>query len=426
MNIKQKIADNFILYDAFLEKYKSDPEIFKLLFSVRTLYAAQIEDLVKLKRLNAGILPTISTFIRFLTKLALFLFIHASLSDEGDAILLGGSPLDAQMSKDMGFTAAHPVIGFGLSAKALKNVFLYPVVIRSARRLLNERKLNRRHAVFTLSYLLDHAAIVQQIDLDKIRTIMAEDDLDPRQATVIQKAKDKGIRTIKIEYYFIDDAHHNNVLCEYYYCPGAFHRRIREKFGINRGLKYLEGGFINWDKLAGYEPRPQTAPKLALYFSEQAQYLDDLFYIDEILSVMPEGYQLGIKIHPRDKYERFAKYRDRKECRLIKHGELPNYELISKASICFSTMSVLSIEAKHICSDSYFINYNQKIPENFLDYDQVKDYFDVIGDKDTLKAVFAGKYRPIEKGKSISYFNAAFPRSGKKLMDLVGGGIKNV
>jgi hypothetical protein len=171
---------------------------------------------------------------------------------------------------------------------------------------------------------------------------------------------------------------------------------------------------------------PASRAKKVLFICQQAGGVDEDGYINEILSILDGDDVLYIKVHPRDDPARFSAYADDPRCEVIRHGHVDNYELISGVQYCFSVNSVLSVEAKHILENSFFINYDISRAGEVFDYDLAGDYLDIVTSREQLASVLGGEFRAKDKSLCYKGFNVSYPASRKSLWAFIGSILKNV
>ena len=184
-------------------------------------------------------------------------------------------------------------------------------------------------------------------------------------------------------------------------------------------MRYIEGGFISWDALDKYTYVPKRDIDTIIYFTQFGMEELHLSYMEDILSVLngrKKPYELIIKVHPRENgtlYYAFAKKHT--FVRTLEEDD-DIYELISNASYCFSIFSTISIEAKHILTHSYFINYQHQ-DFSLVDYDKIG--LDLIRDKGMIQRIFDGDFTPVDQTKFIKKNNVCYPHTLAKLGEVL-------
>jgi len=402
-NVKKSFSE----FDIFLQNCKISEQKKNALFVIRTNYAYHRQLNIYLKS-KESLLITLGSIV---TKLVKLLFFKTYFHYDTDTIILHYSSKDQKIADQLGICCPPFKIKFSLSAKRCLALFS---IIQIFFIVLLTKRINRKQALLVFGGVIDYFAIYSSIKLDGIKTIITENDITSKYVAIIIKAKQLGIKTIKFETCLIDDLFHNNVLCEYYYYPGNYYKNIRRKFDINLGLKYIEGGFLHLDPLNGYSLNLSQTESIISYFTSHSNVsgeADDVFYIDEILSVMNQQQYLYIKVHPRDDIQKYQKYTTNEKCKILTHKDIDNYVLICRSNMCFSIFSTLSFEAKHIQEKSYLINYFSEENLTVVDYEKLADFIDIVKNRQTLSKVIAGKYPTITKSKFIKQFNTKFPRT---------------
>lgn len=418
----KNIKNNFTYFDGVLRKYENDSCVYRILFALRTTYCviteiAQRQDFWAKSHNKKGVAGTIKAlpgygFLRRGAGVALRLtrqvFVKKSLSGKGGVVILGHLPDDEKVAAYLNVNRiviverhSFPFLNILLLGRALGILW----ALRSAGCL--------KKSGCGIESAIESILLYHQIDLTGIDVIITEDDIDFRHAIILQKAIEQGIKTIKIEHFLIDEVQHNNVLCEYYFYPSVFHKRVREKFPINQRLKYVEGGFINHDIIAKYEYLPQLSPKIILFITQHGGQFgarDELFYIDEILSLIAgDDYVVHIKVHPREQPERYAKYGNNDRCKVVSGRDVDNYELISRAYFCVSISSSLVLEAKLICNRSFFIKFDIDDDFDMVNLNDFSDFFDVVQSKRELGLVLSGAYGFKAREIYLKNYNMTYP-----------------
>jgi hypothetical protein len=239
------------------------------------------------------------------------------------------------------------------------------------------------------------------------------------------RARTDRIKTVKIDYYpTMGRITNNTLLCEYYFCPNKISESLYRSWPQNKTVKYLPGGFPFWDSYALCRYQPSAKPGIIAFFSQygyESGFFGSrgpVFYIDQIISAMPDGYELQIKLHPLDDPNRYVKYKGMTNVKVCSGKSVNNIELFSRAAFVFSIYSYSTFEAKHICPNSYYINYEPQMVKDF-DYGLISDYIDVVSNPEELKAVLTAEREPKEQARFISYFNPAYPNTIGKLKEVI-------
>jgi hypothetical protein len=253
-------------------------------------------------------------------------------------------------------------------------------------------------------------------EIVQIKALLVENDRTPVNLALIHLAREQDIKTVKYDNWLISPVHYNDVYCEYYYYPSLYHKNIIQRFESNDSLQFIEGGFAYWDNLKEYKKSVKMSVKKVIYFTQiDTDISEHIKHIKDISAVMDElniEYSLIIKTHPRENSKPYKKLFS--ECEVVDIcSDL--YALISQADYCFSIFSTVSLEAKHIVKNSFFINYNT---ENFdrIDYNGLQ--LDVIKNKEELYNVFTGEFVPISQDEFIQAANCSYPHSTERLRKL--------
>ncbi len=415
MTYKETVLLNFNLFDKFLSKYQSS-DCYNIFLSIRTDYC--VSTYFKYKRVF--LLKRLFKDILYLFSMP---FLISYFPKKELKIILGVSTKHNHALSDLlRIPCLYPKLKIKFSPKAFKWFFLYVKIIKYGYLFLKAKEFKKNNTSYFIHVLIKAVIYYYKTDFSGIDTLITEDDTGCSSASIVLKAKLLNLKTIKIEKFLIDPINHNNVACEYYFCPNNFYKKIREGSPLNNRLNYLSGGFLNWDKLAEHQHQPLSNPKLITFFTQHSDHLkskNEVFYIDEILSVIPSGFKLVIKIHPFEKIDKYEKYKMNPSCKIIMFGEIDNYVLISQSTFCFSIFSVLSFEAKHIMDHSFFINYEPDHPNHTLDYNEFNQFFDLIKNKEELARVLNGIMKPTTKELFILHFNPYFPFTKNKFLDFI-------
>jgi hypothetical protein len=407
---KSAITSNFTEYDRLLARVISR-RVRTCLFAIRSSCCVYAE-IWRAQRSKRNLWSWLVLVVNPWLKVLLFPFLQVEQGAARGDVLLATGPVDLEIAGSVGCEALSLRIRYGVGKRGFANLRFVGVALRTILRLL---LWNPAVPILNVWYgmpeLFKYLAVYQQFRSEGIRTLTTENDIDPAYVAVVQCVKEAGIPTIKLEYYFIDRTHHNNVFCDYYFCPGTFNRRIREEYPGNRGLKYMEGGIIPWDRLGQLRWMVGRAKPYILYFGHPEEAVADLRYVRELSHCMPAAYSIVVKPHPRARRESVRCLAGVAGVTILPGGGIDIYDLIARCAFCFAIMSVVIIEAKHICDNAFFINYESGDASNVLDYAEIGRYIDVITSREQLTQVLAGKGQPKGKREFLHYFNMAFPTS---------------
>ncbi len=295
--------------------------------------------------------------------------------------------------------------------------------LRIAFNLFGEKGLNKRNLWLCLPEMLTSAQVYNGLNLAGIEKIATQRDRYPVELAILRKAREKGIKTIKIDYFqILGEVCHNTIFCEYYFCPNRMSKELFGKFEQNSGVKYIDGGFPYRDYYAEYPYSPKKDPRIITFFTQYGYEIGlfgdkgPSFYIEEIISNMPTDHMLYIKVHPLEDHQKYLKYRA--DNVKVVASNIDNCELYAMSSHIFTIFSAVGLEAKHINPNSYYINYE---PERVIDfrYDLVEDYIDVIKDWRSLLAVFNGERKPKSIQRFLEEFNPTYPGTAARLSEAI-------
>jgi len=383
-----KVKRNLRVVDSILDSLQSDKLHYHTLFALRTYYSVTAEKIL-LKKVKFFY---IEAAVKYLFYFISYPFTTLHLKGIESKSILGEWHFDEYLSLKTGISQIKPQIIFSFR-NFWKRMGEYPFIFRMTFFLL--KQLDRRKAFLSLSQIFRFLQ-GYHVNLKDCKIIIAENDIYPRNYGVLLHARERKITRIKIEYAIIDSVLHQNCFCDLYFYPTTVHRRIREQCSYNKNLKYIEGGYLNKFRTSNIQHNPLPSRTVITYFTEHGNFLkrNDLFYIDEILRILPENGTINVKIHPYDRYERYEKYINIPQVNLLKSTDIDNALLISQSTICLSIFSTMSLEAKYICNNSYFINYDMNSSPFSFDYSIFNSFFDTIDTPHKLKEVINGKYIP--------------------------------
>lgn len=439
---KNNIKNNLIFFDEVLCKYKKNPYVYKILFSLRVHYCVYPEVFKRQAGINKkqNLWPeehNKGSYVEAIKKLPGLVFIRRclgvikrrlrpayikkSLSGNDTIVILGDGIEDRKLATALNVNQLRVVESYSFS---FRNILLYKKIRYVLLALRSSGCLKDKSCL--IDNAIDAVLLYEQIDLSGIDIIITEDDLSYSNAIVLQKAIEQGIKTVKIEHVLIDATHHDNVLCEYYFYPSTFHKNIREKCAINKHLKYIKGGYLNQDVIAEYKYAPQPSPRIILFITQHGTLYgdkDEIYYIDEILDLIPdEDYVIYIKLHPSaeatGQIGKYSKYKNNSKCRILGGPGKDNYELISGAYFCVSISSALLLEAKLICNRSFFINETDEGWDPF-NLGDLCGSIDVIRSKQALKLVLSDCYEFKSEEIFLENYNMTYPETKNKFVEFL-------
>jgi hypothetical protein len=401
------ILENFKVYDEFLSALEGEDKT--ILLSLKMMYSIHMENI----KAENNIFFLLKQLVRFLVKFVGVSFFKVGLQSSHKVpkcAIIANSRVEEYVADKGSISLVSVEKYFSVN---LDSVRVYTSLFRSLYLLFRSPSLKKVY-IFALSHrLIDYLMTFHTIDLGEIKVLMMENDRTPVNMAMLHLAKEKGCKTVKYDNWLIDPINHNDVYCEYYYYPSLYHKKIIQGFDSNRELQFIEGGFLYWDKLAMYKPIEKKEQRQVIYFTQVGIPADEhRVYIEDIEEAMCKSnveYELIIKIHPRENINMYQGFLNKYKV-IERHDSL--YELIARSAYCFSMFSTISLEAKHIIKNSFFINYKADL-FNIVDYDSIQ--LDVIKNKSELLQVFKGKYMPIAQEKFIEHSNCNYPHSSEKL-----------
>ncbi|RLA83870.1 MAG: hypothetical protein DRG78_03140 [Epsilonproteobacteria bacterium] len=412
MNTNDLILNNFKVYDKFLVSLKDRDR--KILTSLKMMYCVHMQNITKNK------VFVLKQLIRFLGKILSIPFYTVSL--EGvDKQTKNAILENTNIENDISNMMVIPTLSIKRNLNINYNFFMiYKKLFRVMCILLKDSSLNKIYIFSLIHRIIDYLMVYETLNINKLQLLLIENDRLPSNLALIHLLQDNKKVTIKYDNWLIDPINHNDVYCDYYYYPSIYHKNIIESFSSNKQLKYIKGGFLHWDKLYNYTDVSNKRIINIIYFTqlgiskkEQLQYISDII---EVLKLLNIEFLISIKIHPREKTTDYKEFKDISTYIKIINISEDIYTLITKANYCFSVFSTISIEAKHIINNSYFINYNS---DNFtiIDYDKIN--LDLINNKDVLYNVLKKEYIPVIQKEFLNNNNCTFPNTKIKLQRFI-------
>lgn len=403
---RERIKQDYIIYDALLEGLDPESNLFIVLHSCRNVYSFGYNHTKSKNGKNFRVYlfkALVKTFVKFI----LLPFFGYKIVIKNETVIIAYTRADITVAELLGYKIFQ--IGrrkYGLRHQLLsKWILFFKCFI-----YLTKYKIGVKRFIFMASALLDVIGIGEhEINLDSCCTIISENDVDPIYAFIIQKAKLKGIKTIKFETSFIDAFNHNEVLCEFYYCPNLMIKKIRDNFKVNEKLEYNLGGYVSLDILNTRHPDNEILSSNIVYFTQPLIPGFDQKFIDDILELMPSGWTLKLKLHPNDDQCIYVKYKELPDVTVLQGRNIDNYELILSSRYNFSVMSFLTFEAKHLNENSFYINYHTESYEEYFSYSSFDGFIDTIRSRKQLKSLFSGDFIPSSREHFIAEMNPRFP-----------------
>lgn len=415
MQIHDQILKNYALFDDFLSYLKPNSFESKAYLSIRLSYSALYG-----KKSKITFFESCKDLLKSFKSLFKIFRYEAFLHSTNEVLLLGTHPLDSVVANQLNIENTNIIFSkkkFSIRKNDIKaiQIFLQCIVL-----FFRHGTLKLPILLKSLPGMIEYLLVTRDIDVHDIKLLIMESDSMPTDLALIFKAKENKIDTIKIDHFLIDPINHNRVFCDYYFYPSLLHYNIMHNFYENDKLNYVQGGIIHWDKLSEYRPL-STEKREITFFAQHGDLLtgqDELFYIEEILILMNENDHLNIKIHPHDKSKKFNHYAKHPNITLRNQIE-DNYILIAQSDICFSICSTMSLEAKHLCEKSYFINYNISQFDGYIDYNSFNDTIETVTSSEILKVIMLSNKNTFPIATFIEKFNFSYPYSSEKLQILI-------
>ncbi|MFW2552956.1 hypothetical protein [Aliarcobacter butzleri] len=415
MDMNKKIINNFQVFNNFISKLSTKDK--KIASSIKMMYSVHMENYKD----KINFLFLAKQLTRFVFKFFLILFYKVELVGS-DKKLNSGIFKNTNIEEFISKETSIPIICLKKKiAFNLKFILIFKNMLRIIYFLLIDKSLNKKYILSLIHRLIDYEMTYHTVKIPIFKIILFEDDRSPSNLALIHFLRENNVTTVKYDNWLIDPINHNEINCEYYYYPSLYHKEIIERFECNRELKYIKGGFLFWDKLSNFKNEAKKDKYLIIYFTQFSIEIDvHKQYISDIIDTMNKYKIRGkviVKVHPREeksKYQELSNFFDNIE---IIDKAYDNYMLISQANFCFSIFSTVSIEAKHIINNSYFINYDNI---DIVDYNALG--LDVIKNKDMLNEVLSECYIPILQENFIIRNNCQYPNSIKTLQNIINEG----
>lgn len=421
MEYAQKILNQWKKFDDVLSRLPLGSSLYRNVYSIRNLYVAYQEVTLK-KDSVRDLLSVVVGILRMIVSV----FIRTPVfSNRSARILLEiNKEMDGDLADRLNIPLGSIRYHKDLSFRNIHRVRLIYAWLAAALYLFKEKSLNRTFIIKTLQDMLAGIWIYDVLDLSGIEVIITQRDRYSVELAILTKAKEQGIKTIRIENYMtVGSVNRNTIFCDYYYSPNSINKGIFQSFKQNHRVTFVDGGFPYWDVFSQYSYHPEQHPRIISFWTQYGTEIGIYgpkgppYYIKEILSVMPDDCILVIKAHPLDDVNSYRQFQSHR-VRFVKHGEINNMELVARSSFVFSVSSQASIEAKHVCTNSFHINYEPAEMKD-MSYDLFSDYFDLITNRDDLLSFLTGRRKPKDQQAFIRFFNPGYPNSVKRLIELV-------
>jgi hypothetical protein len=409
----KNILNEWKKFDAFLNSLKGDAKKSQYAFLIRNLYVANFE----LKRLGWSIFDIIFTVRNLFRSFFSFFLKKPYVKRKEDVFLLEIGENDQALSRKIKVPLFKMEMKWGFDLRQFWIFFSWLIVVF---RLFLAKPLNNFIVLKCLTEMLRGVQVLHYLDLSGVKIIITQRDRYPVEQAIVFKGKEQGVVSVRIEDFpLYEKIFRDTIICDYYFCPNKTAEDIWRSFEQNKTVCFIPGGFPFWDVLADYPYNPHISPRIVSYWTTYADKdiisdsYDFSLYINELINALPLDAVLYIKVHPLDDFNRYRTFQSEK-VKLIRHGEIDNWKLVSISSFVFSIMSTVSYQAKHICPGSFFINF-EPVDSPLCGYEFIENYIDIIRTKDELKAFLSGQRQPKAQGAFLSFFNPGYPKNSEKL-----------
>ncbi len=402
-NFSERVKKNFHDIDGFLEKKTTNFNLYWLLFSIRTHYS--VIDELNIQKGEVSLSYEFKNLIRIFYLVLIYPITTIAIGAKENISILGQWRFDRELSKAVNIPQLELKREWSfLKLNRIKHLFYFIVYFSQ---FFREKKFDKRKLLRNFCNALYFWKYYNEADLSGIKLIIVEDDLNSVHVAILLRSMQESIIRVKTEYTHIDSLLHNNVFADYYFYPTTYNKIIRDKSNYNENVKYIKGGYLN----AAYLGYPRDINKvekqnIVTYFTGHSNLFaqDDTFYIAEILTFLPSKFELVIKVHPYDKIEKYEYLKTNPQVRVCHFSDISNLDLILKSKFCISIFSGMSLDAKVLCNNSYFINYTWKDSYFAEDYRSLNLFFDTISSSEMLSDVLSNKFQ----AKPLDLFNANF------------------
>lgn len=408
----KQIVENYRQYDDFLSQLDKNSMLYHAFNAVRTRYGLHGHNMLKKSWFTFRVL-----FKK--TIVAMFQETYLTRNDMKIAILGGGS-VNRIISNRTGIPYVE--LAFRPTMNFFKNLTLPFMVIRLGL-AIRKSKLNKPYVNQLIFEMIEFLQVYQKISYGDVRCVIFENSVYPIYYAMIQTAMQRNIKTIKIDYYFIDDVFFNNLNADTYFYPNEYHRKLVSGFPYNKHINYVKGGFPHWDELYDYRPGDGSESRnLVTFFTQPYSPHPEIKkthqYLEDIIECMKgrNDLQLVIRVHPADDTD-YSSYLNDK-VKISKSQDDNPYKLIRNSMCTFSIFSTITLESKHLCKNSFFINYDPKHHKLPVNYGAFDGYLDLIDNKENLAKVFDGTFITSSIDNFIEGFNPTFPNTCQALKTL--------
>ncbi len=421
MNIKNSdIILNYEKYDDFLEIVKNgrDKAVYDIFFSIRSVYCSESVRFIR-RNGRIGVKYCIKKSLKTFAKILSLAFLRRKINVRSGFSFLFSTKHDSIAADMVGLPVVKPRQEIRISKSFFSELFL---IMRASWIFLSDRNLDSKLKLYSFSGVAEFLLGYSSLSVSGVpKILVTENDLDPFYVGVLIRAKELGIKTVKIEYYFLDDVNHNNVLCDYYFYPNEFTKEIRLSCKYNKDLIYIEGGYLGFDKLIEVKPIAESASIVCFYGQYAYPEIDKegLFLLADTLS---EQIKIVIFPHPNDPVAPSVRYRafSEKSSRFEIHTDNSSkYSLIAKSLAGFSVFSSLSLETIVLGIPSFFLNTGARDSEFISYYKNLKNVIQVIETKGELLLAITGIISGTSQISPVNKISLTFPNTRKHLLNLL-------
>ena len=403
----QKIIENFKVYDDFLSHL--NPKYRNTLLSLKMMYSIHMEH----NELKNTFM--VKQSLRFILKLMMIPFVKIDINGlKNSHTILAEGRIEEDLSKKLDISLIDMKRSVTLNRDSIQ---IYKKIYQIILIINKDKTLKKRYIFALLHRLIDYLLVYHTLEIKNIEVLLIENDRLSANLALIHRLREESIKTVKYDNWLIDPINHNDIYCEYYFYPSLYHKNIISNFHTNKNLKYIEGGFLDWDKFDEYTHQPR---RKIIYFTQfgidvsiHFEYIEDIV---NILETQKVDYELIVKTHPRENIEKYKVIEEIGENIILIDSCEDIYSLISQANFCFSIFSTISLEAKHIITNSYFINY-RVVEFDIVDYRKLN--LDVVTNKKMLTDVLSLNYTATDKEEFIKNNNCTFPNTLNKMKELI-------
>lgn len=395
------IRQNYVVYDDYMSRVSSNSALYRIMLSIRMQYCVDSELNIHRKVIKRSI--TVKSLLRVIKACVKYIFGKCYSINNAKVMILGDWDSDMTISPILNIPLLN--INIGWKVPSFRTIGQFFVTWWTIVRIFQMRRLNFVYLVNALPNMILSEKIYYEFPLSDIHLILTSNDVTAYNVALLFKAQHEGIIRLKFEYAQINSLMHDNVFADYYFYPSTLHLKIRQVSPMNSGLKYIEGGYVNYNKMVCNCNESIYCPeKLITYFTGHSNLyeFDDHYYIAQVLEQKPANYRLAIKIHPYDKVEAYNYLCQYGDVVVYTFNDIGNDQLINHSSVCLSQDSAMSLEAKLICENSYFLNYTWRTCCYADDFAYMNEYFETIDSPEFLHQVLYGDHTPV----SIDVFKA--------------------